>query len=229
MGQVEVVVSGEDEVGEAYVVASKILEIQDGSTKSKELSYESEEDDTILGRIMRNARSKILSKLKNRNGLNNIAVLYRTHTQSRVLEEVMIESSIPYQIIGRLKFYERKEIKDILSYLRLLVNPNDLVSLKRVINVPPRGIVPKTFDFLKESLIEKDEQALAKVLETKPPIKHFFEMLNLLNNIEENAGLLDVLKQVFNVSVYQAFLRDESLDGHGRWENLQDIFSAPPS
>ncbi|HEX9502792.1 MAG TPA: UvrD-helicase domain-containing protein [Patescibacteria group bacterium] len=229
IGQMPVFFSAQDELGEAYFVASKILEIQDGSTKSKELSYESEEDDTILGRIMRNARSKILSKLKNRNGLNNIAVLYRTHAQSRVLEEVMIESSIPYQIIGGLKFYERKEIKDILSYLRLLVNPNDLVSLKRVINVPPRGIGPKTFDFLKEALIEKDEQALAKVLETKPPIKHFFEMLNLLNNIEENAGLLDVLKQVLKLSGYEAFLRDGSPEGEGRWENIQELFNVAAS
>src|SRR5258708_4998208 len=229
IGQMPVFFSAQDELGEAYFVPSKILEIQHGSTKSKELSYESEEDDTILGRIMRNARSKILSKLKNRNGLNNIAVLYRTHAQSRVLEEVMIESSIPYQIIGGLKFYERKEIKDILSYLRLLVNPNDLVSLKRVINVPPRGIGPKTFDFLKEALIEKDEQALAKVLETKPPIKHFFEMLNLLNNIEENAGLLDVLKQVLKLSGYEAFLRDGSPEGEGRWENIQELFNVAAS
>ena len=228
IGQKPVFFSAQDELGEAYFVASKIIEIQDG--KSNELTYDNDtDDDTILGRIMRNARSKILPKLRNRNNLNNIAVLYRTHAQSRVLEEVMIESSIPYQIIGGLKFYERKEIKDILSYLRLLVNPNDLVSLKRVINVPPRGIGPKTFGFLKEALIEKNEKELAKVLETKPPIKHFFETLDVLNNIEESASLLDVLKQVLKLSGYEAFLRDGSLEGEGRWENIQELFNVAAS
>jgi DNA helicase-2/ATP-dependent DNA helicase PcrA len=227
-GPTPVFYSAQDELAEAYFVASKIIKIQDGDTK--ELQYEPEDnDDTILGRIMRHARSKILPKLKNRNGLNNIAVLYRTHAQSRVLEEVMIEASIPYQIVGGLKFYERKEIKDILSYLRLLINPNDLVSLKRVINVPPRGIGPKTFDLLKEALIEKDEKELVKLLEVKPPLKHFFETINLLTNLDESGNLLDLLRQVLKLSGYESFLRDGSEEGETRWENIQELFNVAGS
>lgn len=226
IGTTPVLFSAADELAEAYFVAQKILEIQDG--KSKELVYEND-DDTILGRIMRNARSKILPKLKNRNGLNNIAILYRTHAQSRVLEEVMIEASIPYQIVGGLKFYERKEIKDILSYLRLLLNPNDLVSIKRVINVPPRGIGPKSFELLKDALVERDEKNLAKLMDVKPSIKNFFEMLNSVNSLSDEAQLSDVLKQIIKLSGYEAFLRDGSEEAEGRWENIQELFNVASS
>src|SRR5262249_50572855 len=73
------------------------------------------------------------------------AVLYRTNAQSRAIEEALIEHDIPYAIIGGIRFFERREIKDILGYLRILENPADLVALKRIINVPARGIGPKTF------------------------------------------------------------------------------------
>lgn len=222
-GMTPMLFQAEDELAEAYFVAGKIIEKQDG--KSEELQYVSDDDETILGRIMRNARSKVLSKLKNRNGLNNIAVLYRTHAQSRVLEEVMIETSIPYQIVGGLKFYERREIKDILSYLRLLVNPNDVVSLKRVINTPPRGIGSKTFDLLKDALIDKNEKELAKLFDAKPAVKNFFEMTGSLTSLDASAQLPDLLKQVLKLSGYERFLRDGSTDGESRWENVQELFN----
>ena len=68
------------------------------------------------------------------------AILYRTNAQSRVIEEILIKSEIPYQIVGGIKFYDRKEIKDILAYLRLISNPDDDISLNRIVNVPKRGI-----------------------------------------------------------------------------------------
>jgi DNA helicase-2/ATP-dependent DNA helicase PcrA len=140
-GNKPVLYRADDELAESWFVAKTIIDMQDG--KSNELQYISEDDDSILSRIMRKSQARVLVKLKNREGLNNIAVLYRTHAQSRAVEEMMIEGSIPYQIVGGLKFYERREIKDILAYLKLLVNPNDLVSLKRVINTPPRALAPK--------------------------------------------------------------------------------------
>ncbi|TEB40770.1 ATP-dependent DNA helicase PcrA, partial [Flavobacterium circumlabens] len=72
----------------------------------------------------------------------DIAVLYRTNAQSRVLEETFLKSNIPYTMVGGTKFYDRKEIKDILSYLRLISNSNDDISFERIINVPKRGIGP---------------------------------------------------------------------------------------
>ncbi len=226
-GQIPLLFAAEDELAEAYFVASKIIEHQDG--KTEEIQYVAEDDETILGRIMRQAKSKILPKLKNRIGLNHMAVLYRTHAQSRVLEEVMIEASIPYQIVGGLKFYERKEIKDILSYLRLLVNRNDLVSLKRVINTPPRGIGPKTFDLLKDALLEKKEQELAELFAARPAIKNFFEMQDLLSKLNETANLLDLLRQTLKLSGYETFLRDGSEEGESRWENIQELFNVAGS
>ncbi len=231
-GALPLLFAAEDELAEAYFVASKILEIQDGSNKSKELNYDYSTEDGeegILSRIMRNARSKILPKLKNRVGLNEVAVLYRTHAQSRVLEEVMIEANIPYQIVGGLKFYERKEIKDILCYLRLLVNPNDIVGLKRVINVPPRGIGAKGFDLLKEALIEKKDSELAALYASKPAVKNFFEMLGWLTKMDEAATLSEILKQVLKLSGYEVFLRDGTEEGEGRWENVQELFNVAAS
>ena len=82
-----------------------------------------------------------LAKIRNTHKKNlSIAVLYRTHSQSRALEEALIKNSLAYTIIGGIQFYERKEIKDILAYLRLIVNPYDKISLFRIINIPPRGL-----------------------------------------------------------------------------------------
>lgn len=85
--------------------------------------------------------------------LNQFAVLYRTHAQSRALEEAFIAASIPYQIVGGVKFYERREIKDMLAYLRLVLNFRDLVSLKRVLNVPARGIGDKAYQTIKQFVL----------------------------------------------------------------------------
>jgi DNA helicase II / ATP-dependent DNA helicase PcrA len=225
-GKTPVLYSAQDELEEAYFVASKIVELQDG--KSKELEYVPE-DETILGRIMRQSRSKIIPKLKDRRGLNNIAVLYRTHAQSRVLEEAFIESGIPYQIIGGLKFYERKEIKDVIAYLRLLVNPNDLVSLKRVVNVPPRGIGPKSLDQLKEALLHKKEKVLEELFAEKPAIKSFFEILDTLSKFDPQASLPEILRQVLRLTGYEHFLRDGTEEGEGRFENVQELFNVADS
>ena len=77
---------------------------------------------------------------------SEMAILYRTNAQSRVMEEVLLKSNIEYTIVGGTKFYDRKEIKDILAYLRLIANPDDDISLQRIINVPKRGIGSSSVD-----------------------------------------------------------------------------------
>ena len=72
--------------------------------------------------------------------IQDFTILYRTHAQSRAIEEALITRGFPYQIVGGIRFYERREIKDILSYLRFMVNPTDLISFERIYNVPTRGI-----------------------------------------------------------------------------------------
>ncbi|HEX5430302.1 MAG TPA: UvrD-helicase domain-containing protein [Patescibacteria group bacterium] len=223
-GKKPVLYRAEDEQVEAWFVAKTIVETQDGG--SKELQYIDEEDEGILSRIMRHSQARVVPRLKNRDGLNHIAVLYRTHAQSRAVEEMLIEASIPYQIVGGLKFYERREIRDMISYLRLLVNPNDLVSLKRVINVPPRSIGPKSFDMVKQSLIDRDEKIFADVLAAKPAIKNFFEIVDVIRNLDPNeANLLDILRNVLKLTGYETYLRDGSEEGESRFENVQELFN----
>ncbi len=212
----------EDEMAEAWFVAKKILEHQDGEPEGLKYEYE---DEGILGRIMRQSQTRVLPKLKNRDGLNNYAILYRTHVQSRALEEMLIEAGIPYQIVGGLKFYERKEIKDLLSYLRLISNPNDLVGIKRVINVPPRGIGAKSFDLLKSVLIEKDDQKLAELFSVKPAIKAFFETMDHIRNLEESGTLTEILGAVLKLTGYENYLRDGTEEGESRFENVQELFN----
>jgi len=90
------------------------------------------------------------------NQYQNIAVLYRTNAQSRAIEEAFMASSVPYRMIGGLKFYDRKEIKDVVAYLRLIYNPNDSAALKRIINVPKRGIGQTTVKKIEELSLEND-------------------------------------------------------------------------
>ena len=98
--------------------------------------------------------------------LNDIVILYRTNAQSRVLEEQLRRSNIPYTIVGGMKFYERKEIKDILAYLKILVNPNDAVSLERIINFPIRGIGSTSVKYLREFARQKAITLYAAMTET---------------------------------------------------------------
>ncbi len=233
-GEVPMLFSAEDEMAEAYFVAGKIVAIQDPPVNVRqELEYvneeEPEEEQGILSRLMNKSWGRVLPKLRNRQGLNQFAVLYRTHFQSRAFEQAFIEASIPYQIVGGLKFYERAEIKDMLCYLRLLVNPNDLVSLKRVINKPSRGIGEQSFKLLKDALLEKNEQELAELFAKKPPIKHFFEMLNFIGGIEAAANILDILKQVIKLTGFEKFLRDGSQEGESRWENVAELLNVAAS
>src|SRR5205823_5992918 len=80
--------------------------------------------------------------------LNAFGILYRTNAQSRALEDAFVRASMPYRLVGGIRFYERREVKDVLAYLRLIHNPFDAVSLQRVINLPPRGIGQKTIQEL---------------------------------------------------------------------------------
>jgi DNA helicase-2/ATP-dependent DNA helicase PcrA len=229
----------EDEMAEAWFVAKKIIDHQDGEPEGLKYEYDLPASDSsqarragdegILSRIMRKSQTRVLPKLKNRQGLNNYAILYRTHVQSRALEEMLIEGGIPYQIIGGLKFYERREIKDLISYLRLIINPSDLVGIKRIINVPPRGIGPKSFDLLKDVLIEREDAALAKLMHEKPAIRSFFEVMDTIRNLNEQGTLTEVLGAVLKLTGYENYLRDGTEEGESRFENVQELFNVAAS
>ncbi len=160
----------ENERAEAEFVAKKIIQLASGE-KVEELEYHLEEDADVKGMSildrflkarkmygsasLKSFRPSLLPQMpKKHDSLKEFCILYRTHAQSRAIEEVLIESGIPYVIVGGLKFYERKEIKDMLSYLRVCINFRDLVSLKRVINEPARGIGEKSYQIIRDFILD---------------------------------------------------------------------------
>ena len=168
------------------------------------------------------------------NDLNETVILYRTHAQSRPFEEALLTASIPYQIVGGIKFYERKEIKDVLSYLRLIANPRDLVSLSRVINYPARGIGAATFKELAAALVKYDNNfgrlhGNLEKLDLKPKTlagaKDFLGAYLYIEDLGEKADLLEIMDLILAKSGYKEALLAEGEEGETRWENVEELFN----
>jgi DNA helicase-2/ATP-dependent DNA helicase PcrA len=152
--------------------------------------------------------------------LDDCVILYRTNAQSRLLEETLIRYGIPYKIVGGVRFYERKEIKDVLAYLRLIHNVHDWVCLERVINVPARGIGPKTVAGLRALDLTRRELMPVKV-------EAFFTLLDQLIKAAESAKDIGVLiEEVVALTGYRGFIKDGSIEGESRWENIQELIGA---
>jgi ATP-dependent DNA helicase UvrD/PcrA len=166
------------------------------------------------------------------NRLGDVAVMYRTNAQSRALEEQFLRANIPYKVIGSRKFYERKEIKDMLAYMRLLANPYDELSLQRIINVPNRKIGPKTFGELQrwagerhiplyDAIQQIDEHpTLAKA--AKLALKNFAQLLVDFSSSIEELQLPELLERIAERSGYGPELR-ESPEGEERWSNVLEL------
>ncbi|MGB7085220.1 MAG: DNA helicase PcrA [Phormidesmis sp.] len=167
----------------------------------------------------------------------DFAILYRTNAQSRALEEVLVRFDIPYKVVGGLRFYDRREIKDILAYLRLAVNPSDSVSLKRIINTPRRGIGKTTLDNLDKAAAElgvplwdivKDETSVKTLAgrASKRAIA-FARMIGGWQERVETAKPTDIVQDVLAQTGYL-----EDLKGKGteedltRIENIQELYNA---
>jgi len=164
--------------------------------------------------------------------LGDVAVMYRTNAQSRALEEQFLRANIPYKVIGSRKFYERKEIKDMLAYLRLLANPNDDLSMQRIINVPNRKIGPKTLGELQHWASEKHislHEAIQQINEhptlgkaAKIALFGFGELLIDFNIALEELNLPELLDRIAERSGYGPELR-ESSEGEERWSNILEL------
>lgn len=168
--------------------------------------------------------------------LNQFAVLYRTHAQSRQMEEVLIEAGIPYQIVGGTKFYERKEIKDVLAYLRLVLNPKDLVSLARVVNLPARGIGERSFAIIKDYILARPEQEdatdflsslnqIAISSKQMQGLQNFYDGISVARALRSNATLSDLLSVVIKISKIEEYLKDGTDVGEARIENVKELAS----
>ena len=154
----------------------------------------------------------------------DIAVLYRTNAQSRVLEEEMLHENIPYKMIGSINFYSRKEIKDLLAYLRLIHNSKDNVSLLRVINTPKRGIGEKTIEKLQE-VSDKEGISLYEAISSGKELE-FKNIIEKLKGIKDDLTLTELVEKVLDASGLKAELEAEkTLEAEIRLENLEEFKS----
>lgn len=177
--------------------------------------------------------SDTIIEQKNRYHLSNgeIAVLYRTNAQSRIIEEKLLRQNLKYQVIGGQSFYQRKEVKDLIAYMRLAVNSNDEEALKRVINFPKRGIGDATF----EKIVELAERTglsswqCAKTIDlptkTRSAIDRFVGMIEDFRKMLVTEDALTVANHIARASgVFDFYKADHSLEGLERFKNIESLF-----
>ncbi len=167
----------------------------------------------------------------------DFAAMYRTNAQSRSLEEAFIRAGVPYRLVGAIRFYERREIKDMLAYLRLIHNPRDALSLYRIINVPPRAIGRKTFGGLEawaesEGISPFDALRLLREEHDSPigtrgrrSLLEFLELMEELIAASREMNVLELLDQTLERTGYAAYVQDGSDQGQERWENIKELRS----
>lgn len=162
--------------------------------------------------------------------LSKFAVLYRTNAQSRAIEESLLRFDIKYRVVGGVKFYERKEIKDIISYLKLIVNPNDFEALSRAVSAPPRGIGEATLTKIRQAKFSSPEDsALDGVVQNNKKVTDFFQLIQELREQAKDIRLDDLIQLVATKSGYKNYLLDGTPEGEGRWENVLELASVASS
>ena len=164
-----------------------------------------------------------IKELHNR-GVNyqDIAILYRTNAQSRTLEEEMLKENLPYRVVGSFYFYSRKEIKDLIAYLRLIHNSKDNISLLRVINTPKRGIGLKTIENLTKKA-DLENKSIYEVIDSGKELQ-FKELIENLKKVAEELTLTQLIDKVLDASGMKQELESEkSLEAEIRLENLEEF------
>ncbi|MDO9399363.1 MAG: UvrD-helicase domain-containing protein [bacterium] len=168
---------------------------------------------------------------------SDFVVLYRTNAQSRMIEESMLRNSVPYRIIGGVKFYQRKEIKDMIGYLRVINNFNDETSLERIINEPRRGIGDVTLNKWIKTAKENEMDLITvglkisgldnkKILSSKlDAIIKFCEFIQRMAELKEKLSLTDFIQKIYSESGYEKFLMDGTEEGEMRNENVRELLT----
>ncbi len=191
----------------------------------------------FCGRDEREEARFVVDEIKsNQDKFENFAVLYRTNAQSRVLEEILVRENIPYSLYGGIRFYERMEIKDILAYLKLVDNLNDNISLKRIINVPRRGIGKKTMEKLEnyalsegitlfKALQESEKAGISAGIRKK--IDEFYHCINNFYNMGEFLSVQELVEKIIEDTGYLDALEAEgTFEARSRMENIKEFVSA---
>ncbi len=151
--------------------------------------------------------------------LNDFAILYRTNAQSRQFEETLLRFRVPYKIIGAMRFYDRKEVKDVIAYLRVIANPLDEVSVRRIINVPTRGIGPKAVSSIKYQVSREEMKDML------PKVRVFFEMMEDLRGEFLKMSVDKLIKKVADATGYKKYILDGTIEGQARWENIEELMN----
>lgn len=175
-----------------------------------------------------------LTSVQNHN-YSDIAILYRTNVQSRLIEENLLKKNIPYNIYGGLKFYDRKEIKDLMAYLKVISNPTDDIALKRIINVPKRGIGAKTIEKIQDkaditgealysAMIEVDSMDFSAKL--KNTLRNFVIMINSFRSMAEIMPVSEVIDKIIeNTNYLSEFESEGETEYQTRLENIKELIS----
>ena len=203
------------------------------NTQRKDLKLWSEKGDGVKVKYIRSYDEKhevtvVLSEIENllKDGYkrSDIAILYRTNGQSRVFEEGLLNKGIACKVVGGYYFYNRKEIKDLIAYLRILYNPSDAVSLTRVINVPKRGIGEAAIKNL-ENLALINGNSMYDNLSTKKELEFKYLIEDLRNDVE-NSSLTDLIDKILvKTGIKDELSSDMSLENELRLENLMEFKS----
>ncbi|KIL50679.1 ATP-dependent DNA helicase PcrA [Jeotgalibacillus alimentarius] len=166
---------------------------------------------------------------------SDFAILYRTNAQSRVMEEVLMKSNIEYNIVGGTKFYDRKEIKDILAYLRLVANPDDDISLIRIINVPKRGVGSTSLDKI-ANYARDNEMSMYNALEladfiglsgrAAKTVLKFRDFIKNFTQMQEYLSVTELVEDIIDKSGYRESLQAEkTIEAQSRLENIDEFLS----
>lgn len=166
----------------------------------------------------------------------DFAILYRTHAQSRVIENQLNKMAIPYRIHGGIRFYERKEIKDILAYLITIENPVDDVNVKRIINFPRRGIGAKSMESFEQYALERGESFFRALLDVdyiggltarvKKETKKFTDFILSLRERQDEMTITAIVEEIYKTTEYMDLLRmEDTVEAQARIENLEELLS----
>ena len=172
----------------------------------------------------------------NKRTFNDFAILYRTNAQSRALEDSFRRNGIPYKIVGGTRFYERKEVKNLLGYLRLIVNLKDTISLRRVINFPPRGIGLKTVD---KCVLQatKDKKELFDVLNNPEPINirgkqgdslvNFHKLIKKYNDLLTKINASELVRALVDeTEILKYYKRQDTIEDQERYANVMEVLNS---
>lgn len=191
--------------------------------------------DNEEGRLV--ANSILNKKAETKADNKDFAILYRTNMQSRAMEEALLKRDIPYKIYGGTSFYQRKEIKDLLAYCRLTINPDDDEALKRVINYPRRGIGKTTLDKV-IILANEQEKSLWKIIESpqvetlginvgaKNKIRHFVSMIKGFQNLAKQKDAHEIIEEIAKTStILNDLFSDKTPEGIAKYDNIMELLN----